>query len=377
MAAIRIDNISKAYGAVEVLKDFRLEVKDGEFVVLVGPSGCGKSTMLKILAGLEQASAGEIFIGERDVTDAAPGARDLAMVFQNYALYPHLTVRRNMGFGLKMRRMDRREIDRRVEETARILAIHHLLERRPRELSGGQRQRVALGRAIVREPLAFLMDEPLSNLDAKLRVQMRAEISALHKRLGVTTIYVTHDQTEAMTMADRIVIMREGEIQQIADPDTMYGEPVNLFVAGFIGSPGMNFLSAEVTAGNGAPALKLWHRKVAVPRYSQALSSYVGKRVIAGIRPEHIGRATGSFDFSVVVHLVESLGSEKYVYFGMPPEHQVEGLEFTQIGEEKRGDLLIARLSDAGPIATDESMELGFDPDRLHLFDAATHRRLA
>ena len=206
--------------------------------MLVGPSGCGKSTMLKILAGLEDATSGKVFIGDRDVTDLAPGDRDIAMVFQNYALYPHLTVRRNMGFGLKMRGTDPHEIERRVNEAARILGVDHLLDRRPRALSGGQRQRVALGRAIVREPQAFLMDEPLSNLDAKLRVHTRAEISALHKRLGVTTIYVTHDQTEAMTMADRIVIMEDGEIQQIDDPDTMYRSPANLFVAGFIGSPG-------------------------------------------------------------------------------------------------------------------------------------------
>ena len=210
MAGIRIENVRKSYGSITVVKDFSLDVADGEFVVLVGPSGCGKSTMLKILAGLEPASAGRVLIGGRDVTDLAPGDRDIAMVFQNYALYPHLTVRKNMGFGLKMRGMAAAEIERRVQQAAKILAVEHLLDRRPKALSGGQRQRVALGRAIVREPQAFLMDEPLSNLDAKLRVHTRAEISALHKRLGVTTIYVTHDQIEAMTMADRIVIMRDG-----------------------------------------------------------------------------------------------------------------------------------------------------------------------
>ncbi len=233
MAEIVIDRVRKSYGPLTVLKDFSLHVADGEFVVLVGPSGCGKSTMLKILAGLEEATSGTIRIGGREVTDLAPGDRDIAMVFQNYALYPHLTVAANMGFGLKMRGTPAAEITRRVQEAARILDVEHLLERRPRQLSGGQRQRVALGRAIVREPQAFLMDEPLSNLDAKLRVHMRAEIGALHQRLGVTTIYVTHDQIEAMTMANRIVIMRDGEIQQIADPETMFEQPANLFVAGF------------------------------------------------------------------------------------------------------------------------------------------------
>ena len=228
MADIRIDDhAARPMARSPSLKDFSLDIADGEFVVLVGPSGCGKSTMLKILAGLEPASSGRIFIGERDVTDLAPGDRDIAMVFQNYALYPHLTVRRNIGFGLKMRGTPAAEIERRVEAAAKILGIDHLLDRRPKALSGGQRQRVALGRAIVREPQAFLMDEPLSNLDAKLRVQMRTEISALHKRLGVTTVYVTHDQTEAMTMADRIVIMRDGEIQQIGSPADMFGRPSN------------------------------------------------------------------------------------------------------------------------------------------------------
>ena len=225
MARISIDNVHKNYGDLEVLKPFSLEIEDGEFVVLVGPSGCGKSTVLKILAGLEPASGGQIFLGDRDVTDLAPGDRDIAMVFQNYALYPHLTVRQNIGFGLKMRCMSKAEISERVEAAAKTLGVSHLLDRKPRALSGGQRQRVALGRAIVREPQAFLMDEPLSNLDAKLRVHMRAEISALHKRIGVTTVYVTHDQIEAMTMADRVVLMREGVIQQIADPDTLFSRP--------------------------------------------------------------------------------------------------------------------------------------------------------
>lgn len=278
MAGISIQNVYKDYGALNVLKEFSLEIADGEFVVLVGPSGCGKSTMLKILAGLEPASGGKITIGDRDVTDLAPGDRDIAMVFQNYALYPHLTVGQNIGFGLKMRGMLKAEIDKRVREAAKILAVDHLLDRRPKALSGGQRQRVALGRAIVREPRAFLMDEPLSNLDAKLRVHTRAEISALHKRIGVTTVYVTHDQIEAMTMADRVVIMRDGVIQQIADPDTLFAEPANLFVAGFIGSPGMNFLRARIEAGK-------------LTLFGQTFNAAVGVgagEFIVGIRPEHL-----------------------------------------------------------------------------------------
>ena len=270
MAGIRIENVRKSYGSITVVKDFSLDVADGEFVVLVGPSGCGKSTMLKILAGLEPASAGRVLIGGRDVTDLAPGDRDIAMVFQNYALYPHLTVRKNMGFGLKMRGMAAAEIERRVQQAAKILAVEHLLDRRPKALSGGQRQRVALGRAIVREPQAFLMDEPLSNLDAKLRVHTRAEISALHKRLGVTTIYVTHDQIEAMTMADRIVIMRDGEIQQIADPDTMFARPANLFVASFIGSPGMNILKAIPSIEGMAASARVFGREFRLPVAARA-----------------------------------------------------------------------------------------------------------
>ncbi|MFN6984678.1 MAG: ABC transporter ATP-binding protein, partial [Rhizobium oryzihabitans] len=261
MANISIRNVSKSYGALNVLRPFSLEIENGEFVVLVGPSGCGKSTMLKILAGLEPASEGQIFIGDREVTDLAPGDRDIAMVFQNYALYPHLTVRQNIGFGLKMRGTDRQEIDRRVDDAARILEVTPYLDRKPKDLSGGQRQRVALGRAIVRQPQAFLMDEPLSNLDAKLRVHMRAEIGALHKRIGVTTVYVTHDQVEAMTMADRVVIMQGGIIQQIAAPDELFNNPANLFVAGFIGSPGMNFLNTDIRDGT----LTLFGQKVSLP----------------------------------------------------------------------------------------------------------------
>jgi multiple sugar transport system ATP-binding protein len=371
MARILIDNVRKSYGAVTVLHGFSLDIRDGEFVVLVGPSGCGKSTMLKILAGLEDASSGRVLIGDSDVTDLAPGDRDIAMVFQNYALYPHLTVRKNMGFGLKMRGMKAAEIDRRVVEAARILGVEHLLDRRPRALSGGQRQRVALGRAIVREPQAFLMDEPLSNLDAKLRVHMRAEIAALHQRLGVTTVYVTHDQTEAMTMADRIVIMRDGTIQQIADPDTMFRRPANLFVAGFIGSPGMNFLRAAVTADESGARVRLYGQDIALPPAAAAAAQRSDGAVILGLRPEHLRLGgEGPITFSVLPELVESLGSEKYVYFAIPPEHQLGGEAPSE--EERRGDMMIARLVDAGDIAAAEKLKLSFDPRNLHVFDINT-----
>ncbi|MBZ6077213.1 ABC transporter ATP-binding protein [Microvirga puerhi] len=366
MAGIHIERVTKSYGQLAVLKDFSLEVKDGEFVVFVGPSGCGKSTMLKILAGLEEASSGSIRIGGRDVTDLAPGDRDIAMVFQNYALYPHLTVRKNMGFGLKMRGTDSTEIDRRVTDAAKILGVEHLLDRRPKALSGGQRQRVALGRAIVREPQAFLMDEPLSNLDAKLRVHTRAEISALHKRLGVTTIYVTHDQIEAMTMADRIVIMRDGIIQQIADPDTMFRKPANLFVAGFIGSPGMNFLRATVTSNGANPAVRLFGHEVPL----QASQSLAGRDVVVGLRPEHIVAGPGPVTFEVTPRLVESLGSEKYIYVDVPSENRAEVARSG--GDERRTDTIIARLINPDERIADGRITLSFDPARLHLFDATT-----
>ena len=373
MAGIRIENVRKSFGALEVLKGFSLDVADGEFVVLVGPSGCGKSTMLKILAGLDDATSGQILIGDREVTDVAPGERDVAMVFQNYALYPHLTVAKNMGFGLKMRGMARAEIDRRVREAAKILDVEHLLDRRPKQLSGGQRQRVALGRAIVREPQAFLMDEPLSNLDAKLRVHMRAEIGALHKRLGVTTIYVTHDQIEAMTMADRIVIMRDGAIQQIADPDTMFQHPANLFVAGFIGSPGMNFMRSTVTMGANGPQLRLFGQDVPVDR---PIAELAGKPVIVGLRPEHFTAGPGPVSFTVTPRLIESLGSEKYLYVEVPEENR-GAIAATRGEDDHRGDSIIARIMDAGAIPQSEAITLSFDPSRLYLFDSETHVTIA
>ena len=367
MANISIRNVHKSYGALSVLKPFSLEIADGEFIVLVGPSGCGKSTMLKILAGLEPASGGTVAIGARDVTDLSPGARDIAMVFQNYALYPHLTVRQNIGFGLKMRGMAKAEIDKRIEEAARILEVEGYLDRKPKDLSGGQRQRVALGRAIVRQPQAFLMDEPLSNLDAKLRVHMRAEIGALHKRIGVTTVYVTHDQIEAMTMADRVVIMKDGEIQQIADPDTLFQKPDNLFVAGFIGSPGMNLLATRVTHGANGPEVTIFNQQV--PIKGRDLTGAVG--VVAGLRPEHLSLGAGPVQFNVRPALIESLGSEKYVYFDMPGDKVQRGA-----GEDISSKGLIARISHTGPLIDADEVTLSFDPDNLYLFDANSEKAL-
>nr|WP_306263912.1 ABC transporter ATP-binding protein [Pararhizobium sp. IMCC3301] len=368
MANISIKNVQKSYGALNVLKTFSLEIEDGEFVVLVGPSGCGKSTMLKILAGLEPASAGKITIGDRDVTDLAPGDRDVAMVFQNYALYPHLSVAQNIGFGLKMRGMPAAEISKRVEEAGRTLGVSHLLERRPKALSGGQRQRVALGRAIVREPKAFLMDEPLSNLDAKLRVHMRAEISALHKRVGVTTVYVTHDQVEAMTMADRVVIMRDGIIQQIADPDTLFQQPDNLFVAGFIGSPGMNFLQSKIEQTNGGKTVNILGANAPVDH----LHTGGVTDVIVGLRPEHIELGQGKVNIRAIPVLVESLGSEKYVYFSGGDQQVSRGAET----EEDNTKGLIARVSHSGRMDEGEEIALSFDPENLYLFDATTEEAL-
>ena len=367
MARISIENVHKNYGDVAALKPFSLEISDGEFVVLVGPSGCGKSTMLKILAGLEPASGGRVVLDDTDVTDLAPGDRDVAMVFQNYALYPHLSVRQNIGFGLKMRGMSRSEIDRRVEDAGRTLGVAHLLDRKPRALSGGQRQRVALGRAIVREPRAFLMDEPLSNLDAKLRVHMRAEISALHNRIGVTTVYVTHDQIEAMTMADRVVLMREGEIQQIADPDTLFQKPVNLFVAGFIGSPGMNLVSASVNSPGDTAEIDMFGSRVSVA--GRGIDGT--NQVVAGIRPEHINLGEGPVSFTVRPSLIESLGSEKYIYFH-DDAHQI-----TRSGDEEESSKgLIARVPNPGPLREGEELTLSFDPVNLYLFDARNERAL-
>ena len=289
MASISFKNVTKTYeGATKpVVPNLNLEIKDKEFIILVGPSGCGKSTTLRMIAGLETVSSGEVYIGDRVVNKVPPKDRDIAMVFQNYALYPHMNVYKNIAFGLRLRKEDEKEIDRRVHEAAKILDLEHLLTRKPKELSGGQRQRVALGRAMVRNPAVFLLDEPLSNLDAKLRASMRTEIARLHHRLNITFVYVTHDQTEAMTMGDRIVVMKDGIVQQFDTPKTLYNEPVNLFVAGFIGSPQMNFMDAAILKENGAMYAEVADNRLVIPEYKwKALEAYVGKTVTIGFRPE-------------------------------------------------------------------------------------------
>ncbi|MDX9759533.1 MAG: sn-glycerol-3-phosphate ABC transporter ATP-binding protein UgpC [Bacteroidota bacterium] len=315
MADVRFDGVAKSYGnGPPIIRQLDLHIRDGEFMVLVGPSGCGKSTTLRMVAGLEDVSAGRLFIGDRLVNDVAPKDRDIAMVFQNYALYPHMNVRENMAFGLTLRKFDRAEIDRRVQEAAGLLEIRDLLDRKPRELSGGQRQRVALGRAIVRKPAVFLFDEPLSNLDAQLRVQMRAEIRKLHRRLGTTMIYVTHDQVEAMTMGDRITVMKDGEIHQVDAPTALYSHPADRFVAGFIGSPSMNFISAAVL-DHGSTLLVDDETAIAVPVEQQPLLDELhGGRVTLGLRPEHIHLTPQGCAYParvMVVHVMsELLGSE-------------------------------------------------------------------
>jgi multiple sugar transport system ATP-binding protein len=372
MADIVLAGVTKEFpgGAVAVAA-LDLEVADGEFLVLVGPSGSGKTTVLRMVGGLEEATAGEIRIGGRDVTGLAPRDRDIAMVFQSYALYPHMTVAQNMAFGLKLRNTPRDEIRRRVDETAELLGLSDLLERKPRALSGGQRQRVAMGRAIVREPAAFLMDEPLSNLDAKLRVQMRAEISRLHQRLRTTTLYVTHDQTEAITMADRVAVMRDGRLQQLDHPAALYDDPVNLFVAGFIGSPAMNIVTASLTTADGRVTASFGEHRLAVPeavldRRPGARSVIAaGGEVALGIRPEDIEDAefvpgAGPDELlDVTVDLAEPLGAETIAHFEVGPD-----TPFT------------ARLSPRTTVRAGRRVKLAVDVERLHLFDPVSGQSL-
>jgi multiple sugar transport system ATP-binding protein len=363
MAGVRLSHVFKRYAGSDAasVRDFDLEIKDKEFLVLVGPSGCGKSTTLRMIAGLEEISEGELYIGDRLVNDVAPKDRDIAMVFQSYALYPHMNVYQNMAFGLKLRKFKKADIDARVREAAKILDITHLLERKPKALSGGQRQRVALGRAIVREPQVFLMDEPLSNLDAKLRVQMRAEISKLHKRLETTVIYVTHDQTEAMTMGDRIVIMKDGDIQQAASPEEVYNNPVNMFVAGFIGSPSMNFLNGKLSEEGGSLMFKTDDVNVAIPEgRAKALrdKGYANKEVVLGIRPEDIHEEPVFLEASpnsiVTAHIdvAENLGHEMYLY--------LDG-----IGKENT----IARVDGRSGLKEGTNVKLALDMNKTHFFD--------
>ncbi len=379
MASLSLKNIYKRYpGGVTAVSDFNLEIKDKEFIILVGPSGCGKSTTLRMIAGLEEISEGELHIGDRLVNTVAPKDRDIAMVFQNYALYPHMTVFENMAFGLKLRKTPKDEIKRRVEEAARILDIAHLLDRKPKALSGGQRQRVALGRAIVREPKVFLLDEPLSNLDAKLRAQMRTEISKLHQKLGTTFIYVTHDQTEAMTMGDRIVVMKDGLIQQVNTPQYLYDKPCNMFVAGFIGSPQMNFIDAKlVKEGDtflvefGTEATKTKREikyRIPLPASKNAegkLDAYVGKDVIMGIRPEDVHdepRLLEEYKDCIVpakVEVTELMGAETFLYL------DVNTFNFTARVEP---------TSTARP--GDEDVKIAIGNDKIHLFDPETEQTI-
>jgi multiple sugar transport system ATP-binding protein len=353
MASVDIQNVSKSFGAVEVLKGVDVPIFDGEFVVLVGPSGCGKSTLLRMIAGLETISSGEIRIGERVVNDVPPKNRDIAMVFQSYALYPHMTVRDNMAFSMKLRRAPKADINARIARAAEILSLTPLLGRYPRELSGGQRQRVAMGRAIVRDPRVFLFDEPLSNLDAKLRVQMRTEIKELHQRLKTTTVYVTHDQVEAMTMADRIVVMHDGIVEQIGAPLDLYDRPANLFVAGFIGSPAMNFLKGRVEPGRPATFLSEGGTRILLP---EPAAAHAGRSVTCGLRPEH-ARLDPAGNVAIIA-VVEPTGSETQVVM--------------KIGSDEIIGVFRERIA-ARPGTT---LTVSFDPDHVHLFDADTGMRI-
>jgi multiple sugar transport system ATP-binding protein len=396
MAEVIFDKVDKVYdNDVHAVHDLSLEIPDGEFVVLVGPSGCGKTTALRMVAGLEEISDGTVAIGGRVVNDLTPKERDIAMVFQNYALYPHLTVGDNIGFGLRLRKMPKSEVNERVAWAAKLLGLTPYLQRRPKELSGGQRQRVAMGRAIVRQPQVFLMDEPLSNLDAKLRVQMRAEIAKIQHEVGVTTIYVTHDQVEAMTMGDRVAVMRKGELQQMADPQKLYDSPKNLFVASFIGSPAMNIVEADVVRGDQGLAVRIGDQELPVPeevtRRRPALSGYAGRKLALGIRPEHLEDASlarnGGARLRGRVLITEALGSEILAHVEMKgapvvTEDVVEGAVVDEQEQEIAADLLdsgdrnrttfVGRLDTASSVKPDMEIELVVDTQKLQFFDLET-----
>jgi multiple sugar transport system ATP-binding protein len=398
VATIEFEGVAKVYqDGTEAVSDLDLSIGDGEFMVLVGPSGCGKSTGLKMVAGLEGVSRGTIAIGDRVVNELPPRDRDVAMVFQDYALYPHMTVFENLGFALKIRKVPKPEIDRRVRQVASILGIEELLERRPKQLSGGQRQRVAMGRAIVREPQAFLMDEPLSNLDAKLRVQMRAEIRRIQTRLDVTTIFVTHDQTEAMTMGDRVAVMKRGHLQQVDAPQALYDHPANLFVGGFIGSPAMNMVEAtlqringDLVAGFGSSELVL---DPALVRGRSELGRYQDRRVVLGIRPESIeherfaGIDARGRRLEATVDLRESLGSEALVHFHIdaPPVVTEDTVELVRDREETddvegviddRASTFVAKVDPRAEVRVGQPIPLVVDTSRLHVFDRETGRAI-
>jgi multiple sugar transport system ATP-binding protein len=364
MSNLSLKHIYKVYtGNVTAVKDFNLDIEDKEFIVFVGPSGCGKSTTLRMIAGLEEITQGELYIAEKLVNDVAPKDRDIAMVFQNYALYPHMTVFDNMAFGLKLRKVPKAEIEKKVNEAAKILDIEHLLDRKPKALSGGQRQRVALGRAIVREPKVFLMDEPLSNLDAKLRVQMRTEIAKLHKRLETTFVYVTHDQTEAMTMGSRIVVMKDGVIQQVDTPQKIYEHPTNMFVAGFIGSPQMNFINVTLVEDGGKVYAKFENEKILIPEDKTKIlkeGNYIGKEVVLGIRPENIDDGE---DFiaehkddiiTTQVEVTELMGAETYLYL------------------KDGASSITGRVNGTSKSKSGDTIKIALDESKIHIFDKET-----
>jgi multiple sugar transport system ATP-binding protein len=390
VAEIVLEHISKRFpdGSLAV-NDVSLDIADGEFVILVGPSGCGKSTTLNMIAGLEDITEGELLIGGKVVNNKAPKDRDIAMVFQSYALYPHMTVRENMGFALKLAKTPKNVIDEKVNEAARILDLTQFLNRRPANLSGGQRQRVAMGRAIVRDPSAFLMDEPLSNLDAKLRVQMRTEVSRIQRRLGTTMVYVTHDQTEAMTLGDRVAVMRLGVLQQVASPQDLYDHPANLFVAGFIGSPAMNFMAGTLEDGKlrtGLGDMPL------TARHRQAIEAAgAGREVIVGIRPENFEDASlvpadlrpNGLEFNATIDVIESLGSDKFVYFSQELGRASSVAELEELARDSgRADTggntetVVARLEPASRVKEGETARLWVDTRNLHVFDPSTGRNL-
>ena len=364
MASLSLQHINKTYpNGFQAVKDFNLEIEDKEFIIFVGPSGCGKSTTLRMITGLEEISGGTLKIGDKVMNDVEPKDRDIAMVFQNYALYPHMTVYDNMAFGLKLRKVPKDQIDKAVREAARILDLEKLLDRKPKALSGGQRQRVAMGRAIVRNPKVFLMDEPLSNLDAKLRVQMRIEISKIHQRLGATIIYVTHDQTEAMTLGTRIVVMKDGVVQQVDTPQHLYEQPGNLFVAGFMGSPQMNFLDAQIAEKGGDLIAKVGEYDIVIPAAKAKVlkdGGYVGKTVVLGIRPEDIHdsqmfiEASPSVPMTSTVKVYELLGAEVFLYF------DVNGTQVT------------ARVDPRTNSKTGDTIKFAFDMEKSHFFDKET-----
>jgi len=363
MATVTFDHVTKRYGEVVAVSDLDLEIRDGEFMVLVGPSGCGKTTSLRMIAGLEEISEGELRIGDKVVNEVAPKDRDIAMVFQSYALYPHMTVRDNLAFGLKLRKVPKADIEKRVNAAAGILDLGRYLDRKPKELSGGQRQRVALGRAIVREPAVFLMDEPLSNLDAKLRVQTRAEIARLHQRLGTTTVYVTHDQVEAMTMGQRIAVMSEARLQQVGTPQELYDHPNNRFVAGFIGSPSMNFLEVHLNGTGGASTLEAPGISIPLPaRFRDTVTPTSGGTLVLGVRPEHMELATNGAPGGTITtnaDVVEYLGNEELIHAN------VSGID------------LVALLSSDNRVRSGDQLVLTANPEKLHLFDPETTLSLA